>query len=85
MACPQCCPEGPPRLATPQAPLTWEERPRRLRGVPGQHPRKQQKSLSCPLPAGLMRRKPHQKLERSTDSSDTPSADKLACLRSFGR
>ena len=61
MACPQCCPEGPPRLAgpgwrvapslaTPQAPLTWEERPRRLRGVPGQHPRKQQKSREFPLP-----------------------------------
>jgi hypothetical protein len=56
MACPQCCPEGPPRLAgpgwrlapslaTPQAPLTWEERPRRLRGVPGHHPRNSRRAV----------------------------------------
>ncbi len=46
LACPQRCPEGPWRLAgpgwrvrhraaTPKAPLTWEERPRRLRGTAG--------------------------------------------------
>ena len=45
-ACPQRCPEGPWRLAgpgwrvrhrvaTPKAPLTWEGRPRRLRGTAG--------------------------------------------------
>jgi len=44
LACPQRCPEGPWRLAgpgwrlrhraaTPKAPLTWEGRPRRLRGT----------------------------------------------------
>ena len=46
LAAPQRCPEGPWRLAgpgwrvrhrvaTPKAPLTWEGRPRRLRGAAG--------------------------------------------------
>ncbi len=46
LACPQSCPKGPWRLAgpgwrlrhraaTPKAPLTWEGRPRRLRGAAG--------------------------------------------------
>ncbi len=67
LACPQSCPKGSWRLAgpgwrlrhraaTPKAPLTWEGRPRRLRGAAGGAHRNDTRARKAALDMGILYR-----------------------------
>ena len=60
-----------PRAATPKAPLTWEGRPRTLRGAPEPDPQKQQKCYSSNRVACAP---PHTRPRRSPNLLRFPSA-----------